>query len=196
MSMEMMKKVTIGAVGAAFILSAASAQAARSPANNPNVWDTIQTNGTAPFTFEGTSNLSQYGIPVNGCLLTLTGDVTILGSGDLEVEVTSGSVTAQSGSSSLCGSVTLSGFPWVATVPASDSQADADALDDVQGTFTGVSVYGLGSCGGDGTVDAVFNNNGATVSNSNPSYFQFNDSIGNCTIDGTVYVVDEDVDAY
>ena len=185
MSMKMMKKAMIGAAGAIALLGAGSAAAQLSPANVPGQWDVVQPSpGT--YTFSGPTVLSQSGINIS-CTLSLTGDVTYVSSSEVTIDVTSGSVMG----GGLCGAVSLGGFPWTASIPGSASQADALAEDDVNGTFSGVTVSTfLGSC--TGNVAATFNN-GSPISAD--SYFVFDDNFGNCSVDGTLTAT-TDVNAY
>lgn len=175
MSIKMVKKSIVSAIGAATLLGAATANA------QFTTIDPVQ----SEYTFSGASQLTQFGVPAN-CTLNLIGEVAITGSGGVTIDVTSGTVT---GSGFGCGSVSLSNFPWTANVPA--SAAPVDPTDPVTVTFEGVSVTGpFGSCGTT-DVDAIFSN-GDPI--SNPSSFDFDASIGACTVDGVLS--NDDVNVY
>ncbi|UWN48424.1 hypothetical protein ASALC70_00604 [Alcanivorax sp. ALC70] len=175
MSMKIMKKAIVSSIGAAALLGAASAQA------QFTTIDPVQ----SEYTFSGATQLTQFGVPAN-CTLNLVGEVVITGSGGVTIDVTGGAVT---GSGFGCGSVTLSNFPWTANVPA--SAAPADPTDPVTVTFEDVSVAGpLGNCGTT-DVDAVFSN-GDPI--SEPSSFDFDATIGACTVNGILE--NDDVNVY
>lgn len=192
MSFEIMKKLVLSAAGAAALTFAANANAV-TPTNVAGQWDGIfPSPGT--YTFSGQTTLSQSGIQIN-CTLSLTGDARYVSSNEVEISVTSG--TVQGGG--LCGSVSLSGFPWEfvgqsglpspdggvtgSGVAGADSPADTDALNLVYGQVNGVTVSTLlGSCSGSVQVD--FRNGDSSV--SDPSVFHFSGPIGSsaCTVDG------------
>ena len=199
MSIEIIKKAALGAAGAIALLSA-GAHAQVSPTNNAGQWDVVsyQTGGSTYSTgssatnrsFTGTSELSASVVSAD-CGITLTGDVEIQGSGDLTIDVTSGSISGSGTCSRL--RFAPSSFPWNVTVPGAASQSDADALDDVLGTVTGIAVqfdlFGVGAyttiCSG--SLPAVFSNGATDV--TDPSSFTFNDNIGTsgCAVDGTIF---------
>ena len=209
MSMEMMKKVVLGA---AMLAGAASVQA-QTPANVAGQWDSLQVNGTAVAnnvtvsrTFSGTSTLTAGSIGAT-CGLALTGNVTLNDNGTpsnqaddyLTISVTDGDVTA---GDFTCNFITLTGFPWDAykTTSLSTTQLDgsispSSILDPVDGVFSniGVSIFGSPTCSG--YIEASFQN--GTSSYTDPSFFAFSGPIvgtGSCTVTGNLE--NDDTNAY
>ncbi len=187
MSMKMMKKAIVSTVGAAALAGTMVAHATVSPA-------APQTR-----TFEGLSDLTIFGfIQADDCVLSLTGDVTENGSGDVTVTVTEGSVTQGALGDAACNQVDLNLDPndssthWTASLP--NAQLPNPRIGDtVNGTFTNLNITASGiSCGGSSIV-ATFSN-GASIGDE--STFSFNGSVGACTVNGTLEVQGSDIDAF
>jgi len=204
MSMEMMKKAVIGAVGAISMIGASTAIAQLSPANVAGQWDYVGPNVTN-VKFTGPTTLTKNGVPLS-CTLTLFGDVDFTSQSRLDITVKDGDVTG----SFLCNSVDLNLDPndsstwWHAYNPtagggvaASESPSDANALDVVSAsTFTNVNVdTPLGNCSG--SVAPVDFGNG-TSSVSDPSFFDFSGAtFGSCSVTGRLESVSGgDANAY
>lgn len=186
MSMEMMKKAMIGAAGVIALTGAMSANAA-------DIYQDGSTTTSATATFTGSNVLLQQGENELTCNLSLTGTVVPDGSGGVEIDVTDGDVSG--GFLSPCNTVQLNGFPWTASVPASEAPVPP-ATGMVAVTFDNVGVSTIfGSC--TGSVDSVFVNNGP-VPNGAASTFDFDGSFGDCMIDGSVAAdpVADDIDVY
>ncbi len=212
MSMEMMKKLALASLGAAALATTGSVQA---QTNNAGQWDTLQVFNlttsaydTVPLNttvsdieFYGATSLSAF-IGAD-CHLSLVGDVTRT-SDRVEIEVTGGEIVRESGDDSICDSLSLGGFPWVAYDRGADPSTDAPgvtdanspypATEDVLGLVDGVEVYYtiFGSptqiCGGQ--IDVVFNN-GSPITEK--SYFDFDANIigsGSCSVDGRLLNAD------
>ncbi|MDP0495432.1 MAG: hypothetical protein Q7Q73_04410 [Verrucomicrobiota bacterium JB024] len=170
MSIKMMKKAMIAAVGAAALAGAGAAQAV-----------TI-TPGPGPYTFSGSSALSAFGINAN-CTLELTGTVTNDGT-NTTITVTGGDVIP---GDSTCNLVGLDGFPWTATVANSSAPTGSDATLSVN--FTGVEVTALGipCTSSPATVPAVFSYVNPTAAPSvDPASFSFATAIGSCSVNGNL----------
>lgn len=183
MSIEIMKKAVIGAAGAIALLGANSALATNVSPNPPE----------NDYTFQGTANLTQYGIPASGCTLTLIGGVTIdSGTGAVTIEVKDGSSVSGSGGSALCDSVNLNLDPsdsstwWTATIAEGDLPSPRYGST-ANGVFNNLAVSALGACG-DSTAPATYTNGSSAGA---PSSFTFNTSLGTCSIDGTVSVISD-----
>lgn len=148
--------------------------------------------------FSGQTTLIRSGFPNLNCTLTLGGELDIVG-GDAVVSVTSANV-----SGFLCGVVTLSNFPWVSDPQsAADGQPISDIADQTANVVTqGVTfndvVVNLCNSGNPTTVTASYDNrdDGTNTLNSVGSTFTFNSAaIGsNCTVNGTLTVVGDDID--
>lgn len=143
-------------------------------------------------TFSGSTTLRYGALPLT-CNLSLDGEVEANATGDGgTLTVTGGSVTG----GFLCGTVSLSAFPWVSQeVPESALATLSNPNQDVEVTFEGVAVN---LCGSGLTVTAVFNNNG-TSALSAPSSFTFVDVplVGSsCRLDGALTVEGDDIDAF
>ncbi|MCH8543781.1 MAG: hypothetical protein LAT61_09445 [Alcanivorax sp.] len=127
-------------------------------------------------TFEGTTRLSSGFFCQVDCTLTVDGEMADDLTGDTTLTVTNASV---SGSSSLCGLLSLSGFPWEGSVPHSSIPSPLTPV-----TFTmdnvAVSASLCGSCSGQ--IDVTFDpDNGGS--------FEFDGPItpnGNCNVRGSL----------
>lgn len=154
---------------------------------------------TGTYTFNGKAKLSKSGLPFSPtCKLSLTGDVVNATQGGKEgvlITVTGGSVTK---GDSLCGSISVGGFPWTAFKQDGDIQQDLNqnALGpvklvsnsspsgtdaSVQGVTVEINIPFVSDC--DGDVEANFLNGQSAISDT--SYFTFDDSFDGCSIQTT-----------
>lgn len=190
MSYEMMKKVVIGAAGAVALMGSVAAHATVVPA-------APQTR-----TFEGLSDLNFAGIiQADDCVLSLTGEVTEDGAGNVTVTVQNGSVTQGAIGDAACNQIDLGLDPnnsstfWTATLPE-NQLPDPRIGDTVVGIFSNLSITAAGiPCVfiGTGSIPATFSN-GASI--GAPSSFDFNGSVGACGVNGNLEGQGPDVDAF
>lgn len=145
---------------------------------------------------------SVLGFPVTAsCILTVGGNVFVDANDDVVIEVVAAHTARGPSHDSKCDLVSFPGTyptfgtptsPWIATVPhASIITTSATDDDAIAGTFTGVNVSTsfLGSCVGN--VAATFQNT-TTEGVDEPSLFDFSGvTFGGCTVDGTVYSIEE-----
>tara|TARA_R110001606_G_scaffold326791_1_gene473553 strand:- start:4986 stop:5588 length:603 start_codon:yes stop_codon:yes gene_type:complete len=200
MSLQIMKKAMVGAIGAAALMGAASAQAFTTVEYQNGSSTYVTGTSASDRDFSGATTLVAT-VPIFGdisvdCTLNLTGDVSVSG-GQAFIDVTSGSVSG----SGLCGLITLSGFPWYASDTAGGAAGVSDtpspATADVSGFVNGIQVLigGQPSCGG--TIPVVFSNGNPITAASS---FTFNDVItgsGGCSVDGVLSSdTNEDTNAY
>ncbi len=162
MSMEMMKKVLVGAIGVAIYSFSGSAQA-DCGSTTADQWECLEAETSAgsgtyddltsasvasgPYTFAGVSSLSYsvFGIEVlqANCLVTLEGEVDVDPSGNRTyIDVTSGTVVPDPNDpDSECNNISLSGFPWEAVDPGTNNSGIGGANGgDVHTPSTGVAV--------------------------------------------------------
>tara|TARA_R100001143_G_scaffold61407_1_gene62094 strand:- start:5289 stop:5885 length:597 start_codon:yes stop_codon:yes gene_type:complete len=187
--MKMMKKAMVGAVGAAALLGAASAQAFTTVEYQNGSSSYITGTSASDRDFSGETTLVAT-VPIFGdisvdCTLSLTGDVSVSG-GEAFIDVTSGSVSG----GGLCGLITLGGFPWKASDTAGGAPGVSDtpspATDDVNGFVNGIEVLIGGQPSCSGSIPVVFNNGTPITA---PSSFTFNSVItgtGGCSVDGVL----------
>ncbi|MBM7335614.1 hypothetical protein [Alloalcanivorax marinus] len=183
-----MKKALMAVVAGAALTGAVSAQAQvgeiyeAGNSGNPLT--------TADGTFSGTTTLAYGGGPNITCTLTLDGTVEVDSGGATgRITVTDGDISG----GFLCGLVSISGFPWVSNdVAASDLAPISSVAQDVDIVFEDQIDVNL--CGNDLDFTAVFNNNGTTV-NSAPSTFEVSNTLGSCSLVGTLTVQGDDIDA-
>ncbi|MCH2550871.1 hypothetical protein [Alloalcanivorax venustensis] len=215
MSMEMMKKVLVGAIGVAIYSFSGSAQAACNT-TTADQWECLQAETSAgsgtytdltsattmsgPYTFEGVSDLSYsvFGIPVltAQCIVTLEGEVDVDPTANRAyLEVTSGAVSQDPAApDSDCDDITISSFVWYFEDP-NDGQLGIDGANggDVHLPATDFAV---------GDIDEMKVSHssfgqicsgpleGVEFRNgspvSEPSSFDFAASVGNCNINGMV----------
>ena len=137
------------------------------------------------YTFDGMAELS-VGPVSPECNLELTGDVQTNNDGSVTIDVTDGNVSG----GGACGLIDLRFEPaWTVTVPQNDLPTNANPSRPVVGTFQNVIVdysflIGNATCdGGPSEVEATFMN-GMPISDA--SSFVFNDTFGECSVNGTV----------
>lgn len=145
---------------------------------------------------------SVLGFPVTArCIFTVGGNVFVDANDDVVIEVVAAHTARGPSNDSKCDLVSFPGTyptsgtptsPWIATVPhASIITTSATDNTAIAGTFTGVNVSTsfLGSCVGN--VAATFQNT-TTAGVDEPSLFDFSGvTFGGCTVDGTVYSIEE-----
>ncbi len=172
-------------------------------------------NANDTFVFRGDSALA-CPLASADCTLELRGQVRVNTEtgNDLSIKVLDGSV---SGSSFLCGSINISGFPWYAADTSEHDVFDNASYISSPGGGSEPNGVGIGNFGNidlsaliynisDGHVhDVEFSNGDPSV--SDPSYFYFNSVIyedgsahssQGCSVDGKLYIADgvDDINAY
>ena len=210
MSMKMMKKAMIGAIGGVAVLGAASAQAAT------NIYPT-PTSPLKLYEFYGQTDLSVFGITVS-CDLQLFGTVDYASPDGVEINVVDGNVIG----SGNCGNVDLNLDPsdsstwWYASDTGnpglghvSEGQLPNPRFGTtITGQFNNINVdvsipfFPTINCSGSIPADFTNDANG-TAAFGDPSAFTFNDTIGSsaCDVDGQLRSEDangnvDDVDAW
>lgn len=203
MSMEIKKALLLGALSVGAFSFAGSAQA-DCTTDTDNQWECLEVGGTdvtgsgtqGPFQFSGSSQLSYGGIINATCTLNVEGEVDVDTTNNVAyITVTDGSVTG----SGTCSRIDVAGFPWTAVDPSTGNPGiNSDVYPSntgvAVGDISGVEVTYFGGTICSGTIAGVEFANGNPV--SQPSSFDFNGSVGACTVNGVVVSQGTDVNAW
>jgi hypothetical protein len=196
MSMKMMKKAMIGLAGAAALSAASTASADVYYSVDGGSAQLLTTTPVGAFSFQ-----SAPGVPVELTRNTIIGPITVNcedvrldgtvelvpGTPDrVRVEVANGGIGDTSG---LCGDIELDfSSPWYAEIDESDLGTSASDGTVIPGVFNDVVVrtppFGSACAStSNDNINVTYSNVGADPT---PSEFDFDSSLGDCEIDGTV----------